>query len=254
MSEQTTFDLTSRATGTALAAEEPADETRAAAAGDRPAADHRPSRALAFRRGFLVAAPVLAGLLATVGAVADPAAGISGDKMLEIYFANPGRLQFKSLAYHWSYAFWIVPAMLIVPLVRGRGAWLATISGFIGFLGVATMPGLLLADWFDSAIGAAHGLAGHHAVSAAMEGMWGIPVFTAPGIVALLVALPLAMLTLWRARLARWWGLAAAVAAVAAFLLSNSTWPGAVIATLFLGVVSLALRKATAQRLTAAGV
>jgi hypothetical protein len=154
-------------------------------------------------------------------------------------------LQLKSLGYHWSYAFWIVPAMLIVPLVRRRGAWLATISGLIGFMGVATMPGLLLSDWFDSAIGAAHGLEGHHAVTRAMEGMWGIPVFTAPGIMALLLALPLAMLTLWRAGLARWWGLAAAIAAIAAFAVSNATWPGTVVATLFLGVVSLAFWKAT---------
>lgn len=237
MSDQTTFDLTSRATATTPAHRDSTD--------DRPAADRRPSRALTLRRGFLVAAPILAGLFATVGAVADPAAGISGDKMLEVYFDNPERLQFKSLGYHWSYAFWIVPAMLIVPLVRGRGAWLATISGFIGFAGVATMPGLLLSDWFDSAIGAAHGLEGHHAVQAAMAGMWGIPVFTAPGIVALFLALPLAMLTLWRARLARWWGPAAAIAAIAAFLLSNATWPGTVLATIFLGGVSLALAKAT---------
>jgi hypothetical protein len=135
--------------------------------------------------------------------------------------------------------------MLIVPLVRGRGAWLATITGFIGFLGVATMPGLLLADWFDSAIGAAHGLEGHHAVYDAMEGMWGIPVFIAPGIAAMFLALPLAMLTLWRAGLARWWGLAAAIAAFAAFVLSNATWPGAVVSTAFLAVVSLAFARAT---------
>jgi hypothetical protein len=204
--------------------------------------------ALALRRGFLIAAPVLAGVLATVGAVADPAAGVSGDKMLEVYFDNPGPLQFKSLAYHWSYAFWIVPAMVIVPLVRGRGAWLATLTGFIGFLGVATMPALLLADWFDSAIGAAHGLEGHRAVYEAMEGMWGIPVFIAPGIGALFVALPLAMLTLWRAGLAQWWGSAAAIAAMAAFLLSDATWPGTVIATVFLTVVSVAFAQATSPQ------
>jgi hypothetical protein len=245
MSSQSTFDLNSRATATAPASPEAAEETPVVVATGQPSVASRPSRALAARRGFLVAAPVLAGLFATVGAVADPAAGISGDAMLEIYFANPDRLQLKSLGYHWSYAFWIVPAMLIVPLVRRRGAWLATISGLIGFLGVATMPGLLLSDWFDSAIGAAHGLEGHHAVTRAMEGMWGIPVFTAPGIVALLLALPLATLTLWRAGLARWWGLAAATGAIGAFMLSNSTWPGTIVATLFLGVVSLAFWKAT---------
>ena len=236
MSHQTTFDLNSpAATATAVEPSTQVDSTEG----------RRPSKALTFRRGFLVASPVLAGLFLILGAVADPAAGISGDKMLQIYADNPGPLQLKSLGYHWAYAFWIVPAMLIVPLVRGRGAWLATITGFIGFLGVSTMPGLLLSDWFDSAIGAAHGPEGHQAVLDAMEGMWGIPVFITPGIVALFVALPLAMITLWRAGLARWWGLAASVAAFASFMISNATWPGTVLALGFLSIVSVAFAQAT---------
>ncbi|MDQ3732826.1 MAG: hypothetical protein M3400_02300 [Actinomycetota bacterium] len=244
MSSRKTFDLSSPATITS-AQEAPAHGTPAVSTDDRATADSRPSKALSFRRGFLVAAPVLAGVLATVGAVADPAAGISGDAMIRIYADNMDRLQYKSLAYHWSYAFWILPAMLIVPMVRGRGAWLATITGFIGFLGVSTMPGLLMSDFFDSAIGAAHGIEGHREVLDALEGLWGVPAFILPGILGLLLALPLAMITLWRAGLARWWGFAAAVAAMAAFLVSDATWPGTVIATLFLGVVSLTFAKAT---------
>lgn len=205
------------------------------------------STALALRRGFLVAAPLLAGVFLTVGALADPAAGIAGDRMLEIYGENPGRLQLKSLGYHWAYAFWIVPAMLVAPLVRGRGAWLATLTAFVGFVGVSTMPGLLLSDWFDSAVVAAHGLEGHHAMTDAMDGMWGIPLMLAPGIVGLFLALPLTMATLWRAGLARWWGLAAAVGAMVAFMVSNATWPGTVVATVLLGVVSLAFARATAR-------
>ncbi len=244
MSSHKTFDLSSPATMTS-AQEAPADGTPAISTDHLATADSRPSKALSFRRGFLVAAPVLAGVLATVGAVADPAAGISGDAMISIYSDSLDRLQYKSLAYHWSYALWILPAMLIAPMVRGRGAWLATITGFIGFLGVSTMPGLLMSDFFDSAIAAAHGLEGHREVYAAFEGLWGVQAFTAPGILGFFLALPLTMITLWRAGLARWWGLGAAVAAMAAFLLSNATWPGAVIATLFLGVVSLAFAKAT---------
>ena len=205
------------------------------------------SRALRLRRRFLIAAPVLAGVFLTVGTLADPAAGISGDRMLEIYGAEPGPLQLKALGYHWAYAFWLVPAMLIAPLVRGRGAWLATVTAFVGFAGVSTMPGLLLSDWFDSAVVAAHGLEGHRAMADAMEGMWGMPIFFAPGILALFLALPLAMATLWRAGLARWWGLAAAVGALAAFMVSNATWPGTVAATVLFGVVSLALAQATGR-------
>jgi hypothetical protein len=244
MSSRTTFNLASPATLTP-AQEAPAESTRAGGTDHRATLDARPSKALTLRRGFLVAAPLLAGVLATVGAVADPAAGIAGDEMVQIYADNMDRLQYKSLAYHWSYAFWILPAMLILPMVRGRGAWLATITGFIGFLGVSTMPGLLMSDFFDSAIAAAHGLQGHRAVYDALEGVWGVPAFVAPGILGFVLALPLAMITLWRAGLARWWGLAAAVAAMAAFTVSNATWPGAAIATLFLGVVSLAFARAT---------
>ena len=242
MSQQTTFDLASPAAP--ATAPRPAATTESQVHGTPSAAERR-SKALGFRRGFLVAAPVLAGLFLIVGAAADPAAGISGDKMLEIYFDNPERLQFKSLGYHWAYAFWIVPAMLIVPMVRARGAWLATITGFIGFLGVATMPGLLLSDWFDSAISQGVGLEGHKAIYEAMEPMWGIPVFITPGIVALFLALPLAMITLWRAGLARWWGLVAALGALGAFIGSNATWPGAVVSLGCLTVVSVALAKAT---------
>lgn len=239
MSQPTTFDLTSPATAATVS--EGADHSPVE---DTPAPKGR-SKALAFRRGFLIAAPVLAGLFATVGAVADPAAGTTGDAMLKVYFTHPEALQFKSLAYHWAYAFWIVPAMLIVPLVKARGAWLATITGFIGFLGVATMPGLLITDWFDSAIGAAYGMEGHRRVTEAMEGMWGIPVMIAPGIIALFLALPLAMITLWRAGLARWWGLSAAVGAFVAFTVSSATWPGTVVATLLMGVVSVAFARAS---------
>src|SRR3712207_6023912 len=198
MSNRTTFDLSSPATMTS-AQKAPADGTPAVGTAPHATADSRPSKALSFRRGFLVAAPVLAGVLATVGAVADPAAGISGDEMIRIYADNMDRLQYKSLAYHWSYALWILPAMLIVPMVRGRGAWLATITGFIGFIGVSTMPGLLMSDFFDSAIGAAHGLEGHGQVYQALEGVWGVQAFVAPGIVGFFLALPLAMITLWRA-------------------------------------------------------
>jgi hypothetical protein len=237
-----TFDLESRATAASSTSSEALPATDP---GPAPTPASRPSSALRLRRGFLVAAPVLAGVFLTVGAVADPAAGTSGDAMLQAYFDNAARLQFKSLGFHWAYAFWIVPALLVVPLVRGRGAWLATVTGLLGFAGVATMPGLLMSDWFDSAIGATYGLEGHRAVYEHLDRMWSIPVFIAPGLVALVLGLPLAMATLWRAGLARWWGLAAAVAAFAAFAVSQATWPGTLVATGFLAVVSVALARAT---------
>ena len=206
----------------------------------------RPSRALAVRRWFLVVSPVLAGLFAIVGAWFDPAAGISDDRLYTLYAAEHLPLQLKSLGFHWSYAFWIAPALLIAPYVRGRGAWLANVTAFVGFVGMTTLPGLLFVDWYDSAIGKVYGPEGAIAVNDKMgEVMWGIPWFTTPGVVGLMLALPLTAITLWRARLATWWALAAVVAGFLAFMLSNIMWWGAVITTLCFAVFAVALHRAT---------
>jgi len=210
----------------------------------------RRSRALTVRRGFLIASPVLAGLFAIVGAAADPAAGISGTKMFEIYTDNPEALQFKSLGFHWSYAFWMVPAFMAAAYVRGRGAWLANIAAFIAFIGMTTLPGLLFIDWYDSAIGQVHG--GAEAVVAVQdkmtETMWGIPWFTTPGILGLMLALPLATIALWRGGVVRWWAFVAVLAGQAAFMFSNVMWWGCVITTVCFAVFAVALERGTRRR------
>ena len=206
----------------------------------------RPSRAVAVRRGFIVASPVLAGLFAIVGAVADPAAGTAGREMYEVYTANPEPLQFKSLGFHWSYAFWIAPALLLAAYVKGRGAWLANIAAFVGFVGMTTLPGLLFVDWYDSAIGQMYGVDAIERVNDHMSAtMWGVPVFTLPGIIGLALALPLAAAALWRAGLVRWWAPVVVIAAFAAFILSSVTWWGCVITTAFLTLFAVAIERAT---------
>jgi hypothetical protein len=216
----------------------------------RPVAtiDEPSASALSVRRWFLVSAPVLAGLFAVVGAYADPAVGLDGKKLFQLYADNPEPLQWKSLGLHWSYAFWMAPALLIAPYVRGRGAWFANVTAFVGFAGMTTLPGLLFSDWYDSAIGQNFGAEGAERVQETMQAMWGIPVFTTPGLVGLMLSLPLAALTLWRAGRAPWWGLAAAVAAFLAFGASGVTWWGCAISTGFLAIVSVALHRATAPR------
>jgi len=210
-------------------------------------AQPRRSRALSVRRGFLIASPVLAGLFAIVGAYSDPAAGISGTRMFEIYTDNPEPLQFKSLGFHWSYAFWIVPAFMAAAYVRGRGAWLANIAAFIGFIGMTTLPGLLFVDWYDSAIGQVHG--GAEAVVAVQdrmsETMWAIPWFTMPGMLGLMLALPLATIALWRGGVVRWWAFVAVLAGQAAFMFSNVMWWGCAITTVCFTVFAVALEKGT---------
>lgn len=207
----------------------------------------RPTAALSVRRWFLVACPTLAGLFAVLGAGADPAAGISGEELWAIYAAEPERLQWKSLAFHWSYAFWIAPALLVAAYVRGRGAWLANVTAAVGFAGMTTLPGLLFIDWFDSAMGQVHGVDGVAAVYEVVdETMWGVPWFTLPGLVGLVLALPLTALTLWRAGLARCWALLPPLAGFAAFMASNVTWWGCALTTVFFALFSVVLYRATA--------
>jgi hypothetical protein len=194
------------------------------------AATETASRALAVRRTFLVACPILAGVFAVIGAYADPGAGISGNEMFRLYAEHPGPLQFKSLSFHWSYAFWIAPALLSAAYVRGRGAWIANAAALLGFLGMTTLPGLLFSDWYDSAIGQLYGPDAPGAVFERMSGsMWGVPVFTSPGIAGFMLALPLATVALWRARIVGWWALPLVLAGYAAFMLSNVMWWGCAI-------------------------
>jgi hypothetical protein len=208
----------------------------------------RSSTALAVRRWSLVAAPVLAGLLAIVGAAADPAAGLDDETLYRLYAANPEALQLKSLGFHWAYALWIAPALLIAPYVRGRGSWLANVTALVGFAGMTTLPGLLFSDWYDSAIGQVYGVEGNLAVTEQMNQMWGVPVFTLPGILGLVLALPLTAVTLWRAGLVRWWAPLSVVAGFVAFTFSNVMWWGCAITTICFAVFSIALAKATAPR------
>ena len=54
--------------------------------------------------------------------------------MQALYAANHGPLQLKSLGFHWSYAFWLVPALLIAPVRAGQGRLVANVTAVIGFV------------------------------------------------------------------------------------------------------------------------
>jgi hypothetical protein len=210
--------------------------------------ERRRSPALAARRWFLVATPVLAGLFAILGAANDPAVGLDGQRLYQLYAANPEPLQWKSLGFHWAYAFWMAPAMLLAPYIRGRGAWIANVAALIGFAGIATLPGLLFIDWYDSAVGQVAGPETTAEVARVMESMWGVPVFVLPGMIGLLLALPLAALAAWRAGLVRWWGPVVVVAGFAAFTFSNITWWGCAITTVLFSVFAYGVARGTAER------
>jgi hypothetical protein len=193
------------------------------------------SRGLELRRWFLIAAPVLAGLFAIVGAAADPAVGEDGRVLYEKYAADPDSLQWKSFGFHWSYAFWTITAFMLAGLVRARGAvWLANLAGLLAFVGATTLPGLLVVDFYDSAIGQVAGVDTTVEVNDRLEEMWGITAIAAPGVLGAALSLPVAALAAWWARLVPWWAVVAVVAGLVAFGASGvAVWGTAVTAACF---------------------
>lgn len=210
------------------------------------------SRALAAREWALIAAPVLAGLLCLVAAATDPAAGIDGEELSRLYAAHPDGLAVHALTLHFGYGLWILPALLVPRLVRGRGAWLANAGAVLGFLGITTLPGLMFTDFISAAMTQEFGAGTSAAVDERMSAMWGVPVFIAQGLPAAIVAPLVAGAALWRAGVVRWWAPLLLLVGFAGFFGSGALWWGGVIMTVALGGVSFALYSATrgTRRLT----
>jgi hypothetical protein len=200
--------------------------------------------ALAGRRWCLVLAPVLAGVLAIVGAAADPAVDQDGRALFEAYAADPDAVQVKSMAYHLAYSFWAVAALLLAGLVRRRGSWLANAGGALAFLAITTIPGFLLADFYDSAIGRQFGADGALAVEESMSDMWALTAMAGSGVAGLILCLPVATAAAWRAGLLPWWTPVAATAGiVGGFFVVGANVPGAAIMAVGFVVVSVALAR-----------
>ena len=180
-------------------------------------ATHGRTLALSLRRWALIALPVLAGVFAIVGAAADPAVGLDGRPLYERYAANPDPLQWKSFGFHWSYACWTMIAFLLALVVRARGVWIANVALVLGFVGATTLPGLLVVDFYDSAIGQVAGVDTTVRVNEAMESMWAIQAIAGPGVFSAIFSLPVAAVAAWRAGIVRWWAVAAVVAGIVAF-------------------------------------
>ena len=201
------------------------------------------SSARAARRWFLVLAPTLAGLLAIAGAAADPYTG-DGAALYEAYADEPGRLQFKALSYHFAYLFWTAAALLLAGLVRRRGSWLANVAGVLALLGISTMPGFILADFYDSSISRLFGVEGALQVEDRMGDMWALIAMASTGALGLVLALPVATLAAWRAGLLPWWGVAAPTAGIVVgfFVLGPTVAAGLALTAGFV-VLSVALAR-----------
>jgi hypothetical protein len=161
--------------------------------------------ALAFRRWAVVAAPVLAALLIVAGFFLDPAIDESGRDLAREYAEHPGREQVSALAFHFAFALLAIPAVALIVAVRGRGAWLANLAAFFGVLGLTTLPGFLLTDFYDIAIYGELGGDAWDTVDDRIQELPGAAIMFVTGFFGFLLTLPTALLAAWRGRLLPWW-------------------------------------------------
>lgn len=161
--------------------------------------------ALRFRRLAVAVAPALSALLIVAGFFLDPAIDESGRELAEEYAAHPGREQVSALAFHFAFALLAITAVALIVAARGRGAWIGNLAALFAVLGMTTLPGFLLTDFYDIAI---HGELGGDAwqtVNDRIEELPGAAIMFVTGFFGFLLALPTALLAAWRERLLPWW-------------------------------------------------
>jgi hypothetical protein len=161
--------------------------------------------ALGVRRAAVIAAPTLSALLIVAGFFLDPAIEKDGRELAREYAAHPGREQVSALAFHFAFALLAVPAVALIVAVRARGAWLANLAAFFAFLGMTTLPGMLLLDFYDIAIYGELGGSAWEAVDDRLQELPGATVLFLTAFLGFVLTLPVALLAAWRARLLAWW-------------------------------------------------
>jgi hypothetical protein len=174
------------------------------------------SRALAFRRWGVVVAAALAGLLAFVSMLVDPAPNADGRELLEAYSENPGAQGLHTNLLHYGFALFAPVAYAMVALVRERGAWLANLAGVLAVLGLSTLPGLVMIDFLGVATVRVADVETAFQAGEELENLPGFVALVVPAFLTSLLAVPVATIAMWRARLFPWW---VPVIVAAAFLL-----------------------------------
>jgi hypothetical protein len=206
----------------------------------------RMSSALAFRRQAVIWAPLVSGVLIVAAFFLDPDIGASGRKLARAYAEEPGRIQLSAISLRFAFALLILPAFWLVASVRERGAWLANIAGVFVVLGMTTLPGFLLTDFYDVAIYGELGGDAWDRVDDRLSELPGATFVFATGFLGFFLALPTALLAAWRGRLLPWWP----AAVIFAGEVSAQAVPGGIgllIWSAALGALSYALYRVVAS-------
>ena len=182
--------------------------------------------ALRVRRTAVIAAAGLSGLLVMVSMFVDPVPEATGRELIEGYAGDLTRSGLHTNLIHYGFALIAPVVYAMVALVRDRGAWLANVAGLLAVIGLSTLPGLVLLDFTTVAAALSADLDAAVAVEEQMGQMGWFLAIVIPAFLSAMLALPLGLAALWRARLVPGYVPVAAVLTTAAMQFSPEWWIG----------------------------
>ena len=124
---------------------------------------------------------------------------------------------------------------------RGRGAIVALLASALAILGISTLPGMLIADFYASAGGQLVGPEKMREIEVLSQGGWGGGAIVGPGMVGFLLSLPIAAFAAVRAGYVRWWAPLVVVAGLASFTIGGATSGGNAVMTAWFALLGLAI-------------
>ena len=197
-----------------------------------------------IRRVVQVALPAAVGGLLAAAVLTDPGAANEGREMVRTYAAELDQLQWHVLFLHLGYGAWGLVPFALSPLVRGRGRRLMNLAMVLGFLVMVSMPGLMMSDMFTAAVANEHGLDAAMKLYDEMPAdQWAIKSYLLPGLISMLLVLPVTFAGLARARRTRWWAVVPALLVLPTFAAFGAFGVGVVVpAGLLVGLSVLVYR------------
>lgn len=182
--------------------------------------------ALRFRRSAVIAAAGLSGLLVFVSMIVDPVPDADGSELIAGYAGDLTRSGLHTNLIHYGFALIAPVVYAMVALVRGRGAWLANVAGFLAVIGLSTLPGLVLLDFTAVAAAVGADLDTAAAIEDQLGQMGWFLAIVIPAFLSAMVALPLGLAALWRGGLVPGSVPVAAVATTLAMQFGPAWWVG----------------------------
>src|SRR5262249_28595729 len=119
--------------------------------------------------------------------------------------AHPGQAEVAATLLHFGYVLLLGAALGIMHLARRASPKLAHIGGALAVFGLATLPGLLVTDFYDLSLAQHLDRAQSVAISDATQEGWAGAVMGLSAIAPMFFGLVILMIAAWRARVAPAW-------------------------------------------------